>query len=215
MKLLIVVLAVVASACAYSVDDIPAHVRARLDRFVALKKQWEEKWGSMTESEREHYEEVLVDRLEHLPQIERLRLHDRIEQLPQEHREKLRDYLRRRFPKENSEEKVFEDDVDEIEETMETLPIEIREKIKETLIVRFQEATAYSEDEDFDAELDFEEVPDLVDIPEAVGYSESISDELREKLDEFLLKRENWRRKWERISEEKREALEAYINGKM
>lgn len=210
MKLLVVALALVASTCAYSVEDIPAHMRDRLDRYVTLKKQWEAKWSSMTESEQKHYEQVLIERLEHLPQIERQRNHDRLESMPHEHRQKLRDYLRRRFPKENSGEK-FEDEVEEIENIIESLPELIREKLEQTLVVQFQEATAY-DGEEIDSELDFPDVPDLIDIPEAVGYADSMPEELRTRLDEFLLKREDWRRKWEKLSFEKRAVLESYIN---
>lgn len=216
MKLLIVALAVVASACAYSVEDIPAHVRSRLDRYIEIKKKWEVKWSSMNEGEKSHYEEVLIARLDQMPEIEKLRIHDRLESLPQEHRAKLLEYLRRRFPKEeNSEEEVFESDVDEIEKVMEVLPELIRQKVKERLIVSFQEATAYNAEEEHDAELEFDDIPDIVDIPETLGYSESMTDDIREKVDNFLWKRENWRRKWESISEEKREALEAYINERL
>ena len=216
MKLLIVVLAVVASACAYSVEDIPAHVRHRLDRYIEIKKKWEVKWSSMSEDEKAHYEEVLIARLDQMPEIEKLRIHDRLESLPQEHRAKLLEYLRRRFPKEeNVEEQVFESDVDEIEKVMEVLPELIRQKVKERLIVSFQEATAYDVEEEHDPELEFDDIPDIVDIPETIGYSESMTDDLREKVDNFLWKRENWRRRWEGISEEKREALEAYINERL
>lgn len=212
MKLLIVALALVASACAYSVDEIPAHMRERLDRFIAIKKQWEVKWSSMTESERKHYEAVLIDRLEHLPQIERQRAHDRLEAMPQEHRVKMLEFLRRRFPKVDSAQ--FEDEIQEIESIIDSLPELIREKLQHTIVVQFQEATAYNAEE-YDSELDFEDIPDLVDIPETTGYSESMPDEVVSRLDEFLLKREEWRRKWEKLSFEKREALEAYINAKL
>lgn len=214
MKLLIVAFAIVASACAYSVAEIPEHMRERLDRYVAIKKQWEAKWSSMTDSEKKHYEEVLIERLEHLPQIERQRTHDRLEAMPQEHRVKLLEFLRRRFPKVESSEN-FDDEIQEIEVIIDSLPELIREKLQQTIVVQFQEATAYSAGEEIDTELDFVDIPDLVDIPEAAGYSESMPNELVARLDEFLLKREEWRRKWEKLSFEKREVLEAYINEKM
>lgn len=210
MKLLVVALAVIASACAYSVEDIPAHMRERLDRYVTLKKQWEVKWGSMTESEQQHYEQVLIERLEHLPEIERNRNHDRLVSMPRENRQKLRDFLRRRFPKETSAEE-FDNEVEEIETIVASLPELIREKVHQTLLVQFQEASAYNLEE-VDTEFDFPNVPELVDFTGFMAYSGSLPEEVTARLDEFLLKREDWRRKWEKLSFEKREVLEAYIN---
>lgn len=42
-----------------------------------------------------------------------------------------------------------------------------------------------------------------------------VPDHIRERLDDFLLTREDWKRKWERLSAEKREVFEKYIQEKM
>lgn len=212
MKHFIIFLAFVAAACTYNIEEIPDHMRDRLDRFVALKKQWETKWSSMTETERQLYEQILLNRLQNLPQLTRERTHERLLSMPQEHLTKLRDYLRRRFPSEKSQ--VFASDVEEIESFINALPEMIREKLSETLFAHPHEATAYTI-KDYDSDFDFPDIPQLVDIPEAVGYSHHISEELRERLDEFLMKREEWKHKWEKLPAEKREVLEAYINEKM
>jgi hypothetical protein len=211
MKLLIFAVALVASACAYSVEDIPMYMRERLDRYIVIKKQWEVQWSAMTESEQRHYEEIIVERLEHLPEIERNRYHDRLVSLPLEHRIKMRDFMRKRFAREDISLEKFEDEVEEIESIADSLPELIRIKLQQTLAIQLQEATAYH-GADFDSELDFEDIPEIVEITEATGYSDSMPEDIRSRLDEFLLKRENWRRKWENLSSEKREALEEYIN---
>lgn len=143
MKTLIVTLALVAVAFAFEVEDIPPHMKDRLDRYVTLKKQWAVKWTSMSEEEQKNYEQVLLARLEHLPEIEHRRIHERVQFMPEEHRHKLRDYLRRRFPQETRPEQL-ENEVEEIDEIVQSLPDAIRERISSVIRVRFQEATAYS-----------------------------------------------------------------------
>lgn len=145
MKLLIVALALVAAVSAFNEDDIPAHMKDRLDRYIVLKNEWKLKWHSMTDSERGHYEQVLLGRLDQLPQIYHQRMHDRIQSMPEEHRMKMRDYLRRRFPQEDREE--FTNEVDEIDSIIKSLPDAIREKLQDLILVKFQEATAYSIDD--------------------------------------------------------------------
>jgi len=43
MKILLIALALVAAACAYDIEDIPDHMKDRLDRFIIMKNQWREK----------------------------------------------------------------------------------------------------------------------------------------------------------------------------
>lgn len=50
---------------------------------------------------------------------------------------------------------------------------------------------------------------------EAAAYSEHVDENIRSRLDEFLLKREDWKRKWERLSDEKKEILERYMNERL
>lgn len=140
MKSLIVALALVATACAFSMDEIPAHMRDRLDRYVAMKRQWRDKWMAMNDDEQKSYEQVLLARLDKLPQIELNRIHERVLSMPEEHRMRLREYLRRRFPVENTEN---EDVVEEIDAIVKSLPEMIRNTISNAIHVSFQEATAY------------------------------------------------------------------------
>lgn len=146
MKALVVVLALVAMACAYETEDIPSFMKDRLDRFIELKKQWQTKWTSMSEVEQKHYEQVLLARLENLPQIELARIHDRVEAMPEAKRAKLLAYLRRRFPVEGQE--TFENEIAEIDTIIAALPEGIRNKINNEIHIRFQEATAYMIDEE-------------------------------------------------------------------
>jgi hypothetical protein len=68
--------------------------------------------------------------------------------------------------------------------------------------------------------LEFPDIPELVDIPvpeegDAVPYSEyEIPEDCKKRLDSFLLKRDDWKRRWENLPEEKREAFQKYINEK-
>lgn len=51
---------------------------------------------------------------------------------------------------------------------------------------------------------------------EGVPYSEDgLDEETRQKIDSFLLQREDWKRRWENLPEEKREAFEAYVKSKL
>lgn len=123
-------------------EEIPPHMKDRLDRFVALKKRWEEKWLAMDESEQQNYEHILIARLEQLPKLEMSRIHDRIISLPEEYRTGLLSFLRKRFPLKNGQ--VFADDMQEINFYIMTLPQQIREKISSSIPAQLQEATAYS-----------------------------------------------------------------------
>jgi len=168
----------------------------------------------MNEDEKKNYEQVLLSRIEHIPEMQHQRLHNKINSLPEEHRAKLLDYLRRRFPKEEQE---VSNDADEIDAIIKALPEFVRQKINDVIWVQFQEATAYMFDgEAAEAdELAFPDIPDLIEIPEAVGYSSQLPEELIQRIDEFLLKREDWKDKWERLSVEKKEVFERYINERL
>jgi len=200
-----VAVALVALTCAYEMEDVPDHMKDRLDRYIALKNEWRGKWISMTDAEKKNYEQVLLSRLDLIPENQNKRLHDKIASLPEEHRQKFLDYLRRRFPLEQQQ-----TEGDEIDVIIKALPEFIRQKIQEVIYVQFQEATAYNLEGEED-ELAFPDIPELVDIPEATGYSSNLPEELVQRIDEFLLKREDWKDKWERLSEEKKECFERYI----
>lgn len=76
----------------------------------------------------------------------------------------------------------------------------------------------FKDDTDF---VDFPNVAELVEISqpedgEAVPYGEyQLPEDVRSRLDGFLLKREDWRRRWENLPAEKREAFEKYIDEKL
>lgn len=236
---LIIALALVASACAYDVDDIPEFMRERLDKYVELQETWKQKWLAMNQEERETFERVIYDRLSHIPDNVKLRIHGRIAGMDPEDRIKLRDYLYQRFPELKALVEPMENDVDEIDSIIENLPQVLREKISDFIAIRFAPATAYEnvvrhlfnyqhhvklifwyfifkDDADF---IDFPEIPPLVDIPvqgDGTPYSmDNVEEEVRTQVDSFLLKREDWRRRWENLPEEKREAFEKYIKAKM
>lgn len=73
----------------------------------------------------------------------------------------------------------------------------------------------FKEDADL---IEFPEIPDLVDIPsqddeEAMPYSiDEIPEDCKQRLDSFLLKREDWKRRWENLPAEKQEAFRKYID---
>ena len=140
---LIIALALVASACAYDVEDIPEFMRERLDKYVELQEKWKLKWLDMNQEERETFERVIYDRLSHIPDNVKLRIHGRIAGMDPEDRIKLRDYLYQRFPELKVLVVAKEDDVDEIDAIIENLPQVLREKISDFIAIRFAPATAY------------------------------------------------------------------------
>ncbi|XP_070504077.1 uncharacterized protein [Chironomus tepperi] len=215
---LIIALALVASASAYDVDDIPEFMRERLDKYVQLQETWKQKWLSMNQEERETFERVIYDRLSHIPDSVKLRIHSRIASMDEGDRIKLRDYLYQRFPELKVLVTSQENDVDEIDAIIENLPQVLREKISDFIAIRFAPATAYENVDDADF-IDFPEIPELIEIPtqgDGTPYSEdNVEEEVRTQVDAFLLKREDWRRRWENLPEEKREAFEKYIKAKM
>lgn len=140
---LIIALALVAVACAYDVDDIPEFMRERLDKYVELQETWQQKWLVMSQEEREHFERVIYDRLSHIPENVKRRIHERIADMDPEDRVKLRDYLYQRFPELKVLVVATEDDVEEIDSIIENLPQVLREKISDFIAIRFAPATAY------------------------------------------------------------------------
>lgn len=57
----------------------------------------------------------------------------------------------------------------------------------------------------------------MISIPQqgdGVPYTEEDIEEVRRNVDNFLVKREEWKRRWENLPEEKREAFERYIEMK-
>jgi hypothetical protein len=219
---LIIALALVASACAYDVEDIPEFMKERLDKYVELQEKWKLKWLDMNQEERETFERVIYDRLSHIPENVKLRIHGRIAGMDPEDRIKLRDYLYQRFPELKEELKLLvvakENDVEEIDSIIENLPQVLREKISDFISIRFAPATAYENVDDADF-IDFPDIPELVEIPaqgDGTPYSEdNVEEEVRTQVDSFLLRREDWRRRWENLPEEKREAFQKYIKAKM
>lgn len=139
--ILIIALALFATAYAYEVDDIPEFMREKLDKFVELRKKWEQKWLEMTPEEREFFEKSLYARLEHIPEAVKSRIHTRVEGMEAEDRTKLKNYLYQRF----SELKQVEADneADELDGIIDQLPELIREKISDFIAIRFAPAAAY------------------------------------------------------------------------
>jgi hypothetical protein len=142
MKTLVIIsLALLVGALAYEVDDIPEFMRERLDRFVALRRKWELKWLAMSPEERELYEKMILDRLEHVPETIRRRIHEKFEEMPETDRVKLRSYLYQRFPELEAPSDVSESE--ELDYIIDQLPEMVREKISDFISMRFQAASAY------------------------------------------------------------------------
>lgn len=215
MKVIVVALTLVVMSHAFDFEDIPPHMKDRLDHFIALRQQWTDKWLSMSPQEQKLYETVLLARLDNLPQLYFSRVHDKIAALSEEHRVNLLNFMRRRFPKEDSEQ-TFENEMEEIDSIVLSLPDLIRDRLDGAIESFLQKASPYTL-EDIDTEMDFPDVPELIEIPndqEAAAFSGQMQDDLRNRVDEFLLKREDWKRKWEQLSDEKRALFESYINKK-
>lgn len=141
--LLIISLALVASIAAYEVDDIPEYMRERLDKYIALKEKWEQKWLVMSPEERDFYEKQIYARLEHIPEHVKQRIYKRVDDMPSEDRIKLRDYLYTRFP-ELETVADSSNEADEIKAIIDQLPELIREKISDFIAIRYAPAAAYA-----------------------------------------------------------------------
>lgn len=139
--ILIIALALFVTAYTYEVDDIPEFMRERLDKFVELRKKWEQKWLEMTPEEREFFEKMLYARLSHIPDSVKLRIHEKIEGMEAEDRTKLKNYLLQRFTELKPVE--AENEVEELDGIIEQLPELIREKISDFIAIRFAPAAAY------------------------------------------------------------------------
>lgn len=151
MKVLVIVLALVAMACAYDVEDISPVMRDRLDRFVDMTQRWHSKWTTMTLGEQQHYEQVLLARLEELPKVEIQRLRHRIEALSPEKRLQLVQFLARRFQIENIDK--YDNEIDAINGIVQALPEYARERIRDMIRTGFQEASAFAASDDEEGEV--------------------------------------------------------------
>jgi hypothetical protein len=63
--------------------------------------------------------------------------------------------------------------------------------------------------------MGFPKIPDIIDVPSpssATGYTLPIDEDTLKRLDEFLVKREEWKRRWESLPAPVRESFERYIN---
>lgn len=209
------ILAYIASTLSYEVDEIPSFMRERLDKVVELRRKWEQKWIEMSPEQREIYEKTIYSRLGNIPESVKAKINQRMNSLSLDDRTKLRNYLYQRFPTlEAAVQKQA--DRNEIDVIIDELPELVREKISDFISIRFAPSAAYNSDDDADL-IEFPNVPDLVEIPmpeEGVGvpYGEhQIPQHVIERLDAFLLKREEWKRRWENLPIEKREAFEKYL----
>ena len=137
----ILALALFATAYAYEIEDIPGFMRERLDKFVELRRNWEQKWMEMSTDEREYYEQMIYARLSHIPESVKNRISSRIEGMEAEDRTKLKNYLYQRF--DDLEHIQAENDVEELNNMIEQLPEMIREKISDFITIRFAPAAAY------------------------------------------------------------------------
>lgn len=63
-----------------------------------------------------------------------------------------------------------------------------------------------------DDEFDFPNIPDIPNFADMSFATSYTTEEIFEMIDNFLLKREMWRDKWEHMTEEHRQVLEKYIS---
>lgn len=66
-----------------------------------------------------------------------------------------------------------------------------------------------------DDEFNFPDIPDLPDLADESFYSQFTEQQITKMIDDFLLKREMWRDKWEHMTEEHRQVLEKYVNERL
>lgn len=145
MKLiLIAVLSVLAVAnAAPTIRDVPFSLLQRIEEYLQLNQQWEQRWASMTPEERERLEAVFLVHME------------RAQARPQP---------------------FFE--------TTDTFPV-------------------------------FDPIPSMPEIPAFVLHTPYGADQLpaaiSEDLENFFVRRDTWRQKWESLPADKRELLEQHI----
>ncbi|CRL01545.1 CLUMA_CG014402, isoform A [Clunio marinus] len=214
MKTIVIALAFLAMVNALDsldLDDIPLSMMDRLNHMIEMKKHWEERWSTMTAEERETYEKILVERIKHLPDVERVKIYREIESMNQENRSKLLEYLRDRFPLDTG--RTFTDEIEEIDEIIMSLPELFREKLNTFIKKHLSEVRSYSTNNDIEDDLEFPDVPEMVEIP--LSDPNHLSEHVQNEIDDFLMKREEWRRKWENLSSDVRELFEKYINEKL
>ena len=139
MKFFVAFLALIATVCALTIDDIPDHMKERLDRYISLKKKWTAKWETMSADERKHYETILLARIENLPKVEMSRIQRKIETMDEEQRVQLLAFLRKNYPAEEGT--MYDNENQEIAESLQSLPFAVRERLSDLIRSRLQKAS--------------------------------------------------------------------------
>lgn len=143
MRNLLAIFALAGVVCAFSIQDVPQHMRELLDRYIEVQRSFDGLWSTFTEDERQLYQQMLLSRMDKIPDINLIQLHEIVERMPEEYRHKFLIYLRQKFPTESSVQH-FDNEVDQIGLIMGQLPIKIRDQIHSSLHIRFEEAEAYN-----------------------------------------------------------------------
>ena len=232
MKVIILItLALVAAASAIRSNELPEHVRERLDRYVEFKKTWDAKWNEMSDDERSHVEHIFLKRTAHLDNEIRQQNRERVNAMTEEDREKLREYIRSRFPdapRSGNARTLVDVDLDE---EIQSLPDMIRERIRDLIRDQFQRAVPYEEEaeqkiqpaSDYFDEVypHFPIVPALPFIPifdmnMAGGYAaEKLPESVILNVDNFLKVREDWKNKWNTMPQEGKDRCQRYLLERM
>lgn len=229
--IILITLALVAAASAIRSNELPEHVKERLDRYVEFKKTWDAKWNEMTDQERSHVEHVFLTRTAHLDEEVRQQNRDRVNAMTEEDREKLREYIRSRFPdapRSNSARNLLDGDLDE---EIQSLPDMIRERIRDLIRDQFQRAVPYEDEAEPQiqpASDYFDEVYPLFPVVPALPYipvfdmnmvggyaAEELSEDVITEVDNFLKVREDWKNKWNTMQQEGKDRCERYLLERM
>lgn len=230
MQLVILVtLALVATASAIRSKELPEHVKERLDRYIEFKQTWDAKWNDMSDDERAHVEFVFLKRTALFDSEIRQQNRDRVNSMTEEDREKLREYIRTRFP--DAPRSGSARNLVDLDEEIQSLPDMIRERIRELIRDQFQRAIPYEKEaepqiqpaSDYfdDIYPQFPIVPALPFIPvfdmnSAGGYvAEQLPEEVIAEVDNFLKVREDWKNKWNTMPQEGKDRCERYLLERM
>lgn len=129
---------VVVACCAFDIQDVPQHMRERVNRYVEIQRNFKEMWSTMSEDAKVRYEDMLLGRQDKIPQIHQIRLHEIVEKIPEDYQHRLLLYLKQSFLSESGVGN-FDSELDEIVSIIAGLPSAVRDQIHSSLRHRFEE----------------------------------------------------------------------------
>lgn len=120
-------------------------MREKLEKYIEIKRKWEQMWSSMSDEMRTFYENFLIDRMDKVPKIQLIQIHEIVEKMPVEYQHELLVYLKQKFTKGTGVKgERFENELDEIDSIISQLPKVVRDQIHESLHARFAETAVYN-----------------------------------------------------------------------